>query len=243
MADGNPLVAVLPLGELTQAAMATTGDVEGKLGHSFADASLLSAALTHGSKKDKEADYQRLEFLGDRVLSLVIADELFHRFPHEKEGPLAARLSLLVRAETCAAVGEALQLQDHIMVGDVERRKGLAGITSVLGDVVEAVIGALYLDGGFDLSKAFILKHWQKLLVEDPLNLKDAKTFVQEWAQGQALPLPVYDVQAREGLEHAPTFIMSLQVGDLPTSLGRGGSKQLAEMDAAKAFILREGLR
>ena len=119
--------------------MASLAELERKLGHSFADAALLDAALTHGSKPDKVADYQRLEFLGDRVLSLVIADELFHRFPEEKEGPLAARLSLLVRAETCAAVGEALHLEDHIQVGAVEKRKGVARMASVLGDVVEAL--------------------------------------------------------------------------------------------------------
>ena len=243
MALGNPLVAVFQLGEITQALMATISDVERKLGHAFADAALLVAALTHGSKKDKGADYQRLEFLGDRVLSLVIADELFHRFPHEKEGSLAARLSLLVRAETCAAVGDAMHLQDHIMVGDVEKRKGVGRITSVLGDVVEAVIGALYLDGGLAVAKVFILQHWLEFLSEDPANLKDPKTFVQEWALGQALPLPVYDVQQREGLEHAPVFTISLKVGERPACMGRGASKQLAEMEAAKAFIAREGLR
>ena len=223
--------------------MAGLAELELKLGHSFADASLLDAALTHGSKPDKGADYQRLEFLGDRVLSLVIADELFHRFPQEKEGPLAARLSLLVRAETCAAVGKAFHLEDHIQLGAVEKRKGVASMASVLGDVVEALIGALYLDSGLPLAKAFILQHWETLLREEPSNLKDPKTFVQEWALGQALPLPIYEVQKREGLEHAPIFTMSLQVGTLPPSTGRGNSKQLAEMEAAKAFIAREGLR
>ena len=223
--------------------MATHVQLERKLGHAFAEASLLDAALTHGSKQDKAADYQRLEFLGDRVLSLVIADELFHRFPTEKEGPLAARLSLLVRAETCTAVGRALSLEDYIQVGAVEKRKGVASMASVLGDVVEALIGALYLDGGLPVAKDFILKHWDTLLSAEPSNLKDPKTFVQEWALGQGLPLPIYEVQKRQGLEHAPIFTMSLQVGTLPPSIGRGNSKQLAEMDAAKAFIAREGLR
>ena len=223
--------------------MANLAELERKLGHSFADATLLDAALTHGSKPDKGEDYQRLEFLGDRVLSLVIADQLFDLFPLEKEGPLAARLSLLVRAETCAAVGKALHLEDHIQVGAVEKRKGVGRMVSVLGDVVEALIGALYLDGGLPLAKTFILQHWSMLLSEEPSNLKDPKTFVQEWALGQALPLPIYVVQKREGLEHAPIFTMSLQVGTLPAITGRGSSKQLAEMEAAKAFIAREGLR
>ena len=243
MAFGNPLVAVFQLGALAPVRMANGQEVERKLDHSFTDASLLEAALTHGSKKDKAADYQRLEFLGDRVLSLVIADELFHRFPTEKEGPLAARLSLLVRAETCAAVGTGLQLEDHIQVGAVEKRKGVGGMASVMGDVVEALIGALYLDAGLPRAKSFILQNWDTLLAEEPSNLKDPKTFVQEWALGQALALPIYEVQNREGLEHAPIFTMSLQVGSTPPVLGRGNSKQLAEMAAAKAFIAREGLR
>ncbi len=243
MAVANPLVAVFQLGSLARVHMANEQDVERKLGYSFADASLLEAALTHGSKKDKGADYQRLEFLGDRVLSLVIADELFHRFPKEKEGTLAARLSLLVRAETCAAVGMGLQLEDHVKVGAVEKRKGVGGMASVMGDVVEALIGALYLDAGLVGAKKFILQNWEKLLSEESSNLKDPKTFVQEWALGQALPLPIYEVQMREGLEHAPTFTMSLQVGAKAPVEGRGTSKQLAEMDAAKAFIAREGLR
>ncbi len=243
MALGNPLVAVFQLGGLAPFRMAHGHIVERKLGHSFADASLLEAALTHGSKKDKAADYQRLEFLGDRVLSLVIADELFHRFPTEKEGPLASRLSLLVRAETCASIGVVLGIEDYIQVGTVEKRKGVGGIASVMGDVVEALIGALYLDGGLPCAKLFILHHWEPLLSEDPSNLKDPKTFVQEWALGQALALPIYEVQQREGLEHAPVFSVSLQVGSKPLAHGRGNSKQLAEMEAAKAFIAREGLR
>ncbi len=243
MALGNPLVAVFQLGALTPGLMANGHVVELKLGHTFNDASLLDAALTHGSKKDKAADYQRLEFLGDRVLSLVIADELFHRFPKEKEGPLAARLSLLVRAETCAAVATELKLEHDSQVGTVEKRKGVGGMASVMGDVVEALIGALYLDAGLVRAKAFILQNWEKLLSEEPSNLKDPKTFVQEWALGQALALPLYQVQRREGLEHAPIFTISLQVGTLAPSIGRGNSKQLAEMEAAKAFITREELR
>lgn len=214
-----------------------------RLAHSFKREGLLSTALTHGSQQKAEKDYQRLEFLGDRVLNLVIAEELYIRYPEEQEGPLAARLSLLVRAEACTKVGEALGLQDFIVVGATERRKGVQRIASVLSDVTEALIGALYLDGGLDVAKAFILKQWQAMLVQPPETLKDAKTFVQEWALGRGLPLPAYEVQNREGPDHAPRFTILLRVGTVEPSLGQGTSKQLAEMDAAAAFIAREGLR
>ncbi len=223
--------------------MIGTAALEAKLEHAFADTLLLNAALTHGSKQEAAIDYQRLEFLGDRVLSLVIAEELFRRFPEEKEGPLAARLSLLVREETCAKIGSDLQLDEYIRVGTVERRKGVQRIASVVGDVIEAIIGALYLDGGYVVAKRFVLRRWDGLLTQNPANLKDAKTFVQEWALGQALPLPSYEVQNREGPEHAPVFTIALQVGHFPPVHGRGGSKQMAEMEAAKAFLAREGLR
>jgi len=214
-----------------------------RLGHEFKNPALLLSALTHGSRHDASDTYQRLEFLGDRVLSLVIAEALFHQFPDEHEGSLAARLSLLVRAETCAQVGQALRLEDHIILGTMERRKGVQRMASVLGDVVEALIGALYLDGGMEVAKGFILRNWQGLLARDVSELKDAKTFVQEWALARAYALPHYEVQKREGPQHAPIFTISLQVGSLAPSLGEGSSKQLAEMDAARAFINREGLR
>ncbi|WP_196502241.1 ribonuclease III [Aestuariivirga litoralis] len=223
--------------------MRSLSKVEERLEYQFKSQILISAALTHGSQQKAERDYQRLEFLGDRVLNLVIADELYARFPDEKEGPLAARLSLLVRAEACTRVGEALGLQAFIAVGAMERKQGVQRMASVLSDVVEALIGALYLDGGMDVARGFILKQWQAMLTQAPETLKDAKTFVQEWALGRGLPLPAYVVQNREGPDHAPRFTISLQVGDLASVHGQGLSKQLAEMDAASAFIAREGLR
>lgn len=216
--------------------------LEERLGHSFTNRDVLDAALTHGSSQ-KSDDYQRLEFLGDRVLSLVIADELYTRFPAEKEGQLAARLSLLVRAEACAAVAGVLQLAPHIKVGAVEKRKGVNAMASVLADAMEAVIGALYLDGGYEKARALILRCWNTMLSQAPADLKDAKTFVQEWALGRGLPLPSYRELGREGPQHAPRFTIALSVGTLAAAVGQGGSKQVAEMEAAKAFIQREGLR
>ena len=244
MAFPNPLATFLQLGSLKREQGPAGAAAQGlALGYDFHNSILLTSALTHGSKQDASETYQRLEFLGDRVLSLVIAEALFRQFPEEREGPLAARLSLLVRAETCAEVGKALRLEDHIILGVVERRKGVQRMTSVLGDVVEALIGALYLDGGMEVAQAFILRHWQGLLARDVSELKDAKTFVQEWALARALPLPHYEVHKRQGPQHAPEFTIFLQVGSLPPAHGTGSSKQQAEMEAARAFIAREGLR
>lgn len=212
-------------------------------GHVFKDRQLCEHALTHGSRQSKRADYQRLEFLGDRVLSLVIAEDLFNRFQSEAEGQLAARLSLLVRGETCAAVGLELGLEDFIIVGAVEKKKGVQRMASVMGDVVEALIGAIYLDGGLEAARSFILKCWGGMLSKAPAELKDAKTFVQEWALARALPLPLYEMQNRTGPEHAPVFTISLKVGPYDTAIGSGPSKQSSEMAAATAFIVREGLR
>lgn len=213
------------------------------LGYHFNDADLCEHALTHGSRQGKRADYQRLEFLGDRVLSLVIAEDLFARFSSEQEGQLAARLSLLVRGETCALVGQKLGLEEFIIVGATEKKKGVHRIASVVGDVVEALIGAIYLDGGLEAARSFILSCWTEMLTKAPADLKDAKTFVQEWALARALPLPQYEVTDRSGLEHAPIFTISLKVGLYENSYGSGASKQAAEMAAAAAFISREALR
>ncbi len=223
--------------------MAVSGNVEFILGHEFADQALLAAALTHGSSQGAQTDYQRLEFLGDRVLSLVIAEELYHRFPQEKEGPMAARLSLLVRAEACAAVGEKMDLGRFIKVGSVEKRKGVQNMASVLADVVEALIGAIYIESGYTKSREFVLRAWGELLTKEPSSLKDSKTFVQEWALARALALPHYSEVGREGPQHAPIFTVALKVGELVAASGRGSSKQQAEMDAAHNFIAREGLR
>ena len=213
------------------------------LDHHFAAPDLLEAALTHGSRIGRGPDYQRLEFLGDRVLSLVIAEELYKTYPEEAEGSLAARLSLLVRGETCAKVGLDLDIQNFVILGEKEKRKGVQESSSVLGDVVEALIGALYLDGGMDVARGMIEKGWAERWHQSPASLKDAKTFVQEWALGKAYALPSYSVVSRSGPEHAPIFTIALTVGALAASEAQGNSKQAAEMAAAQAFIERERLR
>ena len=217
--------------------------LEKLIGYEFRVRELCRTALTHGSRNANRPDYQRLEFLGDRVLSLIIAEELFKRYSDEQEGQMAARLSLLVRGETCAAVGIAMGLDQFILLGPVEKKKGVQRSGSVLGDVVESLIGALYLDGGLDVARGFILKQWEKRINSEPGSLKDAKTIVQEWALGRALPLPHYEVVSREGLEHSPTFTVELRVGPFEVTKGVGASKRASEMAAANEFIAREGIR
>jgi ribonuclease III len=246
LAIPNSLVALLQLdlgSALARDFSSNLLQLEDLTGHQFKNPVLCEHAFTHGSKQSKRADYQRLEFLGDRVLSLVIADALYSRFNTEQEGMLAARLSQLVRGETCALVGQRLGLDQFIIVGQVEKSKGVQRISSVMGDVVEALIGALYLDGGLEIARAFILKNWDEMLSKSPADNRDSKTFVQEWALARAYQLPLYEVVKREGPEHAPVFTISLKVGSCEFAQGAGASKQAAEMAAAAAFIAREGLR
>jgi ribonuclease III len=243
MASTYSLFALFQPGTLRLHKNAAIAKLEQLISYVFKDQGLVAMALTHGSHKNKAVDYQRLEFLGDRVLSLVIAQELYMRHAEEREGKLAARLSLLVRAEACAAVGLALGLDEFIILGTMEKRKGVNRAPSVISDVIEALIGAIYLDGGFEPAQKFILQQWNDMLGQSHGDLKDAKSFVQEWALARAMALPVYSLLKREGSEHAPMFTIGLHVGELNLAEGQGHSKQVAEMAAANAFITREGLR
>jgi ribonuclease III len=215
------------------------------LGYGFKEPSLLAQALTHGSVPGGKGrvTYERLEFLGDRVLSLVIAETLFKQHEREPEGKLSARLSALVRGEVCAQIAEQLGVGERMAVGAVERRAGVHNVRSVLGDVIEAIIGAIYLDGGFDAARIFITDKWANALAHPELERKDAKTFVQEWALAQGKALPTYEVLSRSGPEHRPIFTVKLSVAKQGDAEGAGPSKQAAEMEAAKAFIAAKGLR
>lgn len=214
-----------------------------RIGYVFTDTDLLHQALTHGSSGRQAKDYERLEFLGDRVLSLVIADQLFHNHRKEKEGKLAARHSAIVRGEVCAAVGEAMGLHDYIKVGDTEKKTGVHKMKSVLGDVVEALVGAIYIDGGLEAARKVILGFWAEALKHPDTVQKDAKTFVQEWALAKALSLPRYELAGRKGPEHKPLFTVRLSIDKHKEAEGMGPTKQAAEMAAASAFIAREQLR
>jgi ribonuclease III len=238
MTDVSPITTSLP-----QRQSVIIEHAEAQLGLHFNDPSLLLQALTHGSSGRKSVDYQRLEFLGDRVLGLVIADLIYQQGKDETEGQMAVRHSALVRGEQCATIGEALRLDELIIVGATEKAKGVQRTRSIIGDVVEAVIGAIYVDGGIDPARQFIERHWQPLMDAGSLQTKDPKTFLQEWALARAMALPRYDIKLRTGPEHLPEFTVALSVGRLSPIEGRGRSKQSAEMDAAQNFLVREGLR
>ena len=218
-------------------------DIVTRLGYRFRDKALLRHALTHSSTNRKHDDYQRLEFLGDRVLALVIAEELFRLNPAHREGHMANLHSNLVRGETCGEVGKQLGLSEFIVVGHSEHKKGVNLIRSVVGDVVEALIGGIYLDGGLVEAKAFILRNWSKHIAENRSVSKDPKTFLQEWSLARGLPIPDYKILKREGLEHSPLFTVELNVKGMDAVQGMGPSKRLAEMAAAECFLKREDIR
>ncbi len=218
-------------------------EIAKRIGYRFKDKALLRHALTHASTKRKHDDYQRLEFLGDRVLGLVMAEYLFKTYPSHREGRMSARHSQLVRGEICAEAAKMLALEDFIVVGHNEMTKGLNLNTTVLGDVMEALIGGVYLDGGLEAARQFILYTWQPFLNSSTTIEKDAKTFLQEWALARALPIPAYGVISREGPEHAPSFVVEVQVAGREVIHGKGRNKRIAEQDAAAKFLTRENIR
>ena len=216
-----------------------------QLGHAFADASLLREALTHQSavpgRGKPTASYQRLEFLGDRVLGLVVAELLLARFPEEPEGDLARRLAALVRREALALVAGQLALGRYLVLARAEIEAGEDSNPALLADACEAVIGALYLDGGLEPARAFITRLWTPLLEAAPAPPQDAKTALQEWAQGRGLPLPHYREVERRGPDHEPVFGVEVTVEGQAPARGEGRSKRLAEQAAAGALLRRLG--
>lgn len=204
------------------------------LDHSFKDQSLLDMALTHVSAaaEDKKS-YERLEFLGDRILSLAIAHMLYDAFPEEEEGALAKRHSALVRQETLEKIAHNIHLKDHIRVSS--RDTQVSG--SMMSDVLEALLGALYLDGGYNVAEKFIITHWRELLHSEVTPPEDGKSALQEWAQARGLSLPVYDIAERSGPDHKPHFVVKATLADYPPQMGEGASKQAAQKVAAKALL------
>jgi ribonuclease-3 len=245
VADRHPLEPFLQsdLTGLARLSQAKHGRLAERIGHEFTDRELLRHALTHASSPGRAGDYQRLEFLGDRVLGLVIAEALFQQDRKAPEGELSARHSALVRREACAQVGHAIGLAEFVIMGEGEIAKRLNQSNTVMADVIEALIGALYLDGGLDAARRFILGNWAPLIEAGKVIRKDAKTFLQEWALAHALPIPVYRIVAREGPEHAPSFAVEVEIKGRAASRGSGPSKRLAEQDAAENFLRRENIR
>ncbi len=219
------------------------GDLEelaSRLCHRFKRKRLLREALTHPSAAgDPTQSYERLEFLGDRVLALIISDLLLGRFPEEAEGALARRLSALVRRETLAKVALGIDLGDHLILAKSEKEAGASENPALLANACEAIIGALYLDGGLAAARDFVLPLWTPLLEAEPTPPQDAKTALQEWAQGRGLALPEYREVRREGPPHEPVFTVEVSVTGQPSARGEGRSKRLAEQ-AAAAHLLAE---
>ena len=212
-------------------------------GHEFLDLSRLERALTHASARGKGgADYERLEFLGDRVLGLVVAELLFAKFPNADEGELSIRLNSLVDAETCAEVADELDL--HLLIRKGSDMGQLDGkrLSNVRADVVESLIATIYLDGGLAAARPFIEKHWGPKAVEVDAGRRDAKTELQEWAHREGGVQPVYVVTNRSGPDHEPVFSVRLDVPGFAPESADGPSKRLAERDAAEKMLLREGV-
>ncbi|MDX2222257.1 MAG: ribonuclease III [Rhodospirillaceae bacterium] len=215
--------------------------LEARLGHRFADSALLDQALTHRSvtgqsanAKTRQATNERLEFLGDRVLGLVIADLLLKTFAAENEGQLAQRLAALVAQPTLVAVARELDLGPNVRAAAGQDAEDT---DAILADACEAVIGALYLDGGLAVAAGFIARHWTARMDAAIAPPKDAKSALQEWAQGRGLPLPNYRVIDQSGPDHAPAFTVAVAVEGFAEVEGRGRSKRQAETAAAAAFV------
>lgn len=208
------------------------------LGHRFADTRLLRRALIHASIADDRAlSNERLEFLGDRVLGLAVAEVLFHRYPDEEEGELARRYAGLTSRDTLVRVADGIALDRFIQAQHGDKETAKRSQPSVAADTLEAVLGALFLDGGLEPARIFITQRWETLMEEDLSPPKDAKTALQEWAQARGLGLPTYELVKREGPDHAPTFTMSVAIKDRGMKNGTGGSRRGAEQAAAEALL------
>ncbi|UVK38080.1 ribonuclease III [Mesorhizobium sp. AR10] len=221
---------------------ALAGEVQAKTGHAFKDMRLLETALTHSSAVKAVRNNERLEFLGDRVLGLVVADMLFAQFPDAPEGEIAPRFNALVDSRTCSEIGVEMELENLVRADATlkARSRGLGG--GYLADAVEALIAAIYVDGGIDAARRFVLRYWEpraRMVVAKPPN---PKSELQEWIAKTSDARPEYAIQKREGPDHQPVFTVSVRVDGFAPSTGIGGSRRAAEEAAASAFLLREGV-
>ena len=219
---------------------------EAALGHHFTRPGLLDGALAHALRiggrsraAAGEVTHERLEFLGDRVLGLLIAEQLVERFPNEPEGSLNLRLVDLVRAETLAEIAQEIGLDALLQARSAENAADTAPTQTILADALEAVVAALYLDAGLDAARRFVTDHWRSRLAGRPVPRRDAKTALQEWAQARALPLPSYRLLTATGPDHAPEFAVEVSLPGISPAAGRGASKRAAEQQAAAALLRR----
>jgi ribonuclease III len=262
MAVRDPLQPVVQRYQLT-VSDATSGDPAGLvcaavapahlqqvIGYQFAAPALLTEALTHPSAlvpergrgrraKIAKHGYERLEFLGDRVLGLVVAEMLWRRFADEPEGMLTRRLTHLVRRETLARVAAAIGLGDHLIFSRAERASGSAANPAILADACEAVIAAIYLDGGFGAASGFVYRFWEPLITAMKGPPRDPKTALQEWAQARGLGLPRYELLATAGPDHAPLFTVAASIAGSEAATATASAKRTAEAGAAAALLER----
>jgi ribonuclease III len=217
--------------------------IEERFGYRFSDRTLLARALTHSSLSSANnavRDLERLEFLGDRVLGLLTAEELWRRYPGYEEGDLAPRLNELVRKETCAKAALFFDVDNYMLLSEWEEQSGGRLKKAILGDVMEALLGALYIDGGLEASRKVYDQFWTPNLEDLSKFHKDSKTTLQEWTQNKKLGTPHYEVLESEGPAHAPAFKIEVQVKGFASAAGQGRSKRAAQMDAARVFLVRE---
>ncbi|KAA3504542.1 MULTISPECIES: ribonuclease III [Rhizobium/Agrobacterium group] len=217
--------------------------LEALIGYEFKEKARLDRALTHASARSAAAgNYERLEFLGDRVLGLCVAELLFSIFRDATEGELSVRLNQLVSAESCAAIGDEMGLHNFIRTGsDVKKLTGKA-MLNVRADVVESLIATLYLDGGLEASRKFILKYWQGRATRVDAGRRDAKTELQEWAHARFAATPSYRVDDRSGPDHDPSFTVTVEIPGVKPETGVERSKRAAEQVAATRLLEREGV-
>lgn len=219
-------------------------ELEQRIGHMFKDRALLREALTHGSALDgakKRRSYDRLEFLGDRVLGLIVADWLLREHAEHEEGELAPLFNKLVDRHACAHAARAAGLGEAVILSSSEEASGGRGKEAILADICESVIAALYLDGGFETARAFVMRFWGEALHGASEAPRDAKIVLNEWAGAKQLGVS-YAVIDRTGPEHAPHFVIEARVGEFAPARGEGGSKRDAQRAAAAAFLKERGV-
>ena len=219
--------------------------LETALGYRFKSRGLLDRALTHASRRSEEAggeDNERLEFLGDRVLGLAVAELLLERDPKASEGALARRYNLLVRKEACARVARQLGAGPLLLLSSAEDDSGGRDKDTILADATEAMLAAIFLEAGYGAARTVVRHLWSPLLEGLPETVADAKSMLQEWAQGQGLPLPRYVEIERTGPHHAPHFTTEVSIDGKRPARGTGASKRSSEQAAASAMLAREGV-
>lgn len=206
------------------------------IGYQFKDRHLMERALTHSSTND-DYNYQRLEFLGDRVLGLVMAAALFTEFRGENEGGLAKRHTALVQGTTCSIIGQAHKISDYIILSESERGSGGHLNENIIADVVESLFGAIYMDGGYEAAQKVVLKLWGNNIKTLETAPQDPKTELQEWVQARGLDLPRYDLVDKKGPDHAPIFLIRLRIDNLGYVEAEGASRRQAEKTAANLML------